>query len=567
MKNALRKTLAILLVFSMLFAFPAISYADNTEEGTPVIKVDKGELMTSGDYQYYKYELNGKNVVEIAKYIGSSTDVTVPSTIDGADVKIIGTEAFYMDPDIEGDEVTKLEIKNVVIPDGVEVIGVRAFCNNDSLMTITLPDSVKEIGSYAFFGCENISSVHMPENLESIGDNAFYGCKKFVGNAYIQSEVQKEDGSYDNVPALRLPNKLKYIGDNAFTLCESLVWVYIPEGVTEICTGTFTNCTSLEYVIIPESVESIGVAFNGAYTKHNRLSTYEPKLIIKNPHCKILASPSIDKHVVVYGGKYSAVNSFADNVKCEFKIIETPGHTYLGTKTDPTCLEKGYTTYRCDECEKAGIKRDDYYITDWVDALGHDYSEWFKGLKGEQLTEEELESYVEATCTTGAVQSRKCTACGYIEIGRVPPKGHDFVTSTSATCLTDGYLQTTCKDCGLTTLYRAQPALGHTWSEDTVVSEWQQCVSDGIIVRTCTREGCVDKHGNQTTITEITPKHTDSNNDNKCDFCGTTIEPAKECKCYCHAQSGLKALFYRIQLIVWKLFKVEKVCGCGVKHY
>ncbi len=567
MKNTLRKALALLLVFSMMFAFSSVSYADDTEGGNTVVKVDKGELLSNGTYQYYKYELDGNTIVEIAKYIGSDVSVNVPSTIDGADVKIIGTEAFYMDPNIEGDEVTKLELTNVVIPDGVEIIGVRAFCNNEKLMTVTIPDSVTEIGSYAFFGCESISSVHMPQNLKSIGDSAFYGCKNFIGNAYIQSEIQNEDGQYADVPALRLPNGMTYLGDNAFTLCESLVWVYIPDGITEICTGTFTNCASLEYVVIPESVESIGAAFNGAYTNHNRLSSYTPKLIIKNPHCKITASPDIDKHVVVYGGKYSAVNAFADEAKCKFETIETPDHVYVGVVTAPKCLEKGYTTYHCQSCEDKGIERDDYYVTDWVDATGHTYGEWFNGIRGRELTEEELKDYVAATCTTGSTKSRTCEDCGYVEIGRVEPTGHHFITRTSATCVKAGYTQTLCEDCGLTTQYIEQPLLGHDWGEDFVVSEWQQCVQDGIIVRTCKREGCVDEDGNQTTIVERTPAHTDANGDNKCDLCGTTVDPVKDCKCYCHAKSGLKALFYKIQLIVWKLFKVEKVCDCGLKHY
>lgn len=568
MKNTLRKALAVLLVFAMLFTFSSVSFADNSEPDdpeTPTV-VDKGELKTSGDFRYYKYTLNGSEIVEIEKYIGTSTDVTVPETIDGASVTIIGTEAFYMDPDIVGDAVTKLEIKNIVLPETVVTIGVRAFCNNGSLATITLPDSIERIESYAFYGCKNIAAVHMPESLEYIGDNAFYGCEKFVGNAYIQSEVENDDGSYADVPALRFPNTLKYIGDNAFTLCSSLVWVYIPDGITEICTGTFTNCYSLEYVVIPESVETIGAAFNGAYINHNRLSTYEPKLIIRNPHCKITASPNIDKHVVVYGMKYSAVNSFADSVKCQFKEMDTPGHNYVGVVTDPLCLEKGYTTYYCEICEEKGIEREDRYITDYVDALGHSYGEWYKGLKGEQLTDEELENYVDATCTTGAVQSRKCGDCGYIEVGRVPAKGHDFVTTTTATCLTDGRSKTTCKNCGLTQDYRFQAALGHDWDDGVVVSEFKQCESDGVIVRTCKRENCLDKDGHQTTMKEITPMHTDSNNDNECDFCSAAIAPTT-CKCYCHATSGLKALFYKIQLIVWRLFGLYKVCDCGLAHY
>lgn len=568
----------------MLFAFSSVSYADDGEtgeSGSESTAVDKGELLTTkdGNFKYYKYIRQTKvdenttiysYILEIAKYVGTQSDVTVSATLDEDDknyaVRIIGPEAFLMDEDTDGN---KHILRNVVLPETVETIGVRAFCNNDQLMTVTVPDSVKTIDSYAFFGCESLKSIHMPSSLERIGDSAFYGCTSFIGNAYIKSEVESEDGTYATVPALSLPDGLKYIGDNAFTLCTSIIHVTIPDGVTEICTGTFTNCTSLEYVILPDSVETVGAAFNGAFTKHNRLSTYEPKLIVKNPHCVITPSPEIDKHVIVYGLKYSAVNSFADEVGCEFKEITVPNHEYVGADTLPTCTEKGFTTYSCKTCADKGIVRADKYITDFVDANGHSYGEWFDGTTGEQLSEEEAAKYKGPTCTVQAVKSRKCTVedCGYVEISRTPALGHDFKYITNATCTAEGHSYNRCTRCGLTTDYAYQVPLGHDWDEGVVLSEWIECKQDGVVLKTCQREGCLDKNGNQTTQKVITPMHTDANKDAKCDKCGAGIVYNANCKCYCHATSGLKAFFYKIQLLVWRLLNISKVCDCGVVHY
>ena len=44
------------------------------------------------------------------------------------------------------------------------------------------------------------------------------------------------------------------------------------------------------------------------------------------------------------------------------------GHSYDKVVTAPTCTEKGYTTYTCSVCG-------DSYVADYVDALGHSYSE------------------------------------------------------------------------------------------------------------------------------------------------------------------------------------------------
>ena len=41
-------------------------------------------------------------------------------------------------------------------------------------------------------------------------------------------------------------------------------------------------------------------------------------------------------------------------------------HNYVGEVTDPTCTEKGYTTYTCSYCGKS-------YVDDELDALGHDW--------------------------------------------------------------------------------------------------------------------------------------------------------------------------------------------------
>ena len=47
------------------------------------------------------------------------------------------------------------------------------------------------------------------------------------------------------------------------------------------------------------------------------------------------------------------------------------GHDYVPEVTEPTCTEQGYTTYTCSRCG-------DSYVTDYVDALGH---EWDEGRK------------------------------------------------------------------------------------------------------------------------------------------------------------------------------------------
>ena len=44
-------------------------------------------------------------------------------------------------------------------------------------------------------------------------------------------------------------------------------------------------------------------------------------------------------------------------------------HNYVPTVTDPTCTERGYTTYSCTGCDAS-------YVTDFTAALGHRWGEW-----------------------------------------------------------------------------------------------------------------------------------------------------------------------------------------------
>ena len=43
----------------------------------------------------------------------------------------------------------------VVIPDGIEGIGDRAFRERGKLVSVMIPSSVKSIGKLAFFGCSS----------------------------------------------------------------------------------------------------------------------------------------------------------------------------------------------------------------------------------------------------------------------------------------------------------------------------------------------------------------------------------------------------------------------------
>ena len=92
----------------------------------------------------------------------------------------------------------------ITIPEGVEIIGSRAFSGNN-FKKISVPSSVKEIGSYAFStieGLEGETELILSEGLETIGTYAFRN---------------------KNIPEVNLPTTVTKLPKNVFQKSSDVV--------------------------------------------------------------------------------------------------------------------------------------------------------------------------------------------------------------------------------------------------------------------------------------------------------------------------------------------------------
>ena len=134
--------------------------------------------------------------------------------------------------------ISKDNIKEIILEDGITSIGNHAFSDCTGLTSITIPDDVTSIGSSAFSGCTGLTSITIPDGVTSIGDFTFSDCT--------------------GLTSITIPDGVTSIGDCAFSDCTGLTSITISDGVTSIGSSAFSGCTGLTSITIPENVTYIG---------------------------------------------------------------------------------------------------------------------------------------------------------------------------------------------------------------------------------------------------------------------------------------------------------------------
>ena len=360
---------------------------------------------SSADFVYTYLDYDG--TARIDKYIGSGTDVIIPSSIDGYTVTVIGNNAF------EGNH----NIISVTIPDTVTTIYKEAFAYCSNLQNITLPNSIEMIYYRAFRECTNLKNMHYQgtadEWVKIIFDGPDTNPMYYAENEYFNDELVKN---------IILTEPLLEINPCSFCNCTNLQSVIIQNNLSAISNSAFSGCTNLRKITIPKSVSIIGasafnncnnlwhVLYEGKVTRWNNISIgsnnscltnatrhYE---VTDNPITKTITPPTcIEKGYTTYTCECG--DSYIDD------YVDETGHNHEAEITPPTCTEQGYTTYTC-ECG-------DTYIDNYVDATGHTFGEW-------TVTKEatiDIEGEMERACSCGKKEYKSIEKLSPVEDDKI----------------------------------------------------------------------------------------------------------------------------------------------------
>ena len=179
-----------------------------------------------------------------------------------------------------------LNLSEYEVKEGTIAIAINAFLNNAKNLTkITLPEGLKLIGDKAFSSLYKLESVNIPSSVDTIGYNAFastgifYNSTNWSDNGlYIDgwlvnvqntkiSEFEVKEGTIGvsngsdvsfipsrarKITKLTLPASLRYIGKNSFKQLTLIKEISLGGSLEFIKEGAFAVCSSLEKVNLDE---------------------------------------------------------------------------------------------------------------------------------------------------------------------------------------------------------------------------------------------------------------------------------------------------------------------------
>ena len=401
-------------------------------------------------------------------------------------------------------------LTSISLPSGLTIIEADTFHSCSSLTSIVIPDGVTSIGSCAFENCTSLSCIVIPASLTGIEVYATHGCRSLWHVLYKGTEEEWAAISKSSFNYLSNATHFNCTGDEIIDLENKICSV-----CQQNCTHNWDQGQTLSEPTCTEAGDVLYTCTWCALTEHRAIAPtgHSYSSVVTAPTC---TEQGYTTHTCHCGNSY--VDSYVDSLghnygewytvtaptcteegleqhnctRCEHsetRVIAVSGHSYTSVVTDPTCTEQGYTTHTC-HCG-------DSYVDSYVDALDHDYGDWFV--------------VTDASCTEDGQERHNCSRCDHHETRVVQATGHNYVDSIfEPTCTEQGFTAHICSNCRDTYTDSYTDALGHDYDDWDVVME-ATCTEDGLQQRVCARCSCFEiqtiaapGHSHESVVTDPT---------------------------------------------------------------
>ena len=380
------------------------------------------------------------------------------------------------------------EITGLWVGEGVTGLGTYSFYDYRALKKAEFPTTLTSLREGCFRDCVSMTEVYFTGDAPAIAGNTFTGVtatayypsgnatwtadklQNYGGNLTWVPIVPAHDHSY--TPAVTAPTCTEqgyttytcticgdsYVSDHVSALGHDLgTWTTV---TAPTCTEPGTeqrNCSRCDHT------ESRSIAATG----HHHEAVVTPPTCTEagfTTYTCACGDSYVSDYVEALGhdlGDWITVTAPTcteegteqrNCARCghtESRAIAATGHHHEAVVTPPTCTEAGFTTYTC-ACG-------DSYVSDYVEALGHDLGDWI--------------TVTAPTCTEEGTEQRNCARCGHTESRAIAATGHHHeAVVTPPTCTEAGFTTYTCV-CGDSYVSDPVPALGHSWDEGVVTKE------------------------------------------------------------------------------------------------